>query len=245
MKHFGKSDIGLIRKTNQDSYMIAHNDAQEIIGLVCDGIGGGKAGDVASKLAVTSFCEAFSKARAFSSKNDLVEWVEKQLNLTNDLIFSDSTTDDKLHGMGTTLVGFYSGKAGNIVFNIGDSRAYFLDNKSKIVKLTLDHTLAQELLKNGEISEKEAENHPNKNVLTNALGVMGKIKVDFFSVPQSKGYVLLCTDGLHGLVDQNEIENIIKEPLQTIQAKVKKLIKEANNNGGYDNITAVLFDLGK
>lgn len=245
MKYFGMSDVGMVRRSNQDSYMISYNEANDTLAVVCDGIGGGKSGDVASNLTTRHLCEAFAKVNGFTSIEQAQEWVVKQIRVTNDYVFTKSTTQATLQGMGTTLVGVFIGKLGSFIFNVGDSRGYSINQDLELIQVTKDHTLVEELLQKGEITKEQAKDHPKRHVLTNAIGAMGKIKVDTFKIGSDTKYILLCSDGLHGLVSEKEIQTMIVHNRYTVQTKVKKLIEMANLQGGSDNITIVLIEMGQ
>ncbi len=178
MKYYGITDKGLVRKTNQDNYVIAFNEMGDVFALVCDGIGGGQGGDVASKIAIDYFSEVFSENQGFLDVQSAQTWIRYHVGKANDLIFSKSTTSSNLKGMGTTLVGVLLSKVGRFIVNVGDSRVYCVFENIEFKPITDDHTLVQDLLRNGEITLKEAEFHPKKNVLTNALGVWDHARVD-------------------------------------------------------------------
>lgn len=242
MKIAGRSDIGLIREDNQDNYLITKNVKGDTLIVVCDGIGGAKAGDVASLMATKTIGESFSKIDGFEDAIVGEAWLKKVLNKTNDKIYSATVTSSDYHGMGTTFVGALIIDNEIIVANIGDSRAYILD-QDKLRQITNDHSLVYDLVASGKIKPEDVATHPQRNVLTNALGVVGDLKIDTFKV-ESGDKLLLCTDGLSGYVNDSEIEKIVNTKEKSIDEMLEKLIDKANSVGGYDNVTAVIADLG-
>ncbi len=241
MKCFGLSDIGLLRETNQDSFFYAENEEGELLAIVCDGIGGGKAGDVASQIAVATLKEQFHTKKAYKRDVRNKEWINEAVTKANNAIYEDSLTSRKKIGMGTTLVGAYVNEESTLLFHMGDSRVYGIYDKEMIC-LTEDHNLAADLIKSGEISEEEAIHHPKGKALTNALGIWSQFHVDINKVKQDYEYLLLCSDGLHGYVQENIIKEIIVSETLTLEDKVKSLINASIQAGGFDNITVVLIE---
>ncbi len=242
MKIAGRSDIGLVRANNQDNYLITKNNKGDILALVCDGIGGAKAGDVASLIATRNIGESFSQIDGFLDLSEGETWLKKVLNETNDLIYSTTATTDDYAGMGTTFVGALFINNEIIVANVGDSRAYVLE-KDHLKQVTIDHSLVYELAASGKITVDEIENHPQRNVLTNALGVVGSLRVDTFIVAKGEK-LLLCTDGLSGYVKHADLFKIINNNEIQMDQTLEALITKANSVGGYDNVTIILADLG-
>ena len=244
MKYFGATDKGKIRKTNQDSYVIVTSSANEVLAIVCDGIGGGQAGDVASSIAVGHFSEVFSNNQGFLDAKDAKAWLKKEISAANMKILTLGNEQSNLKGMGTTLTGVLLSNSGTFVINIGDSRTYSFSKKNKrLDQLTMDHNLANDMLMHGEITKEEAKNFPKKNVLTNALGVWESVRMDIDTHSEEIDGFLICSDGLHGYVPKEEIENILFDTSMEHSRKVKKMIKKALDAGGYDNVTVILIDL--
>ena len=244
MKYFGATDKGKIRKTNQDSYVIVTSSANEVLAIVCDGIGGGLAGDVASSIAVGHFSEVFSNNQGFLDAKDAKAWLKKEISAANMKILTLGNEQSNLKGMGTTLTGVLLSNSGTFVINIGDSRTYSFSKKAKrLDQLTMDHNLANDMLMHGEITKEEAKNFPKKNVLTNALGVWESVRMDIDTHSEEIDGFLICSDGLHGYVPKEEIENILFDTSMEPSRKVKKMIKKALDAGGYDNVTVILIDL--
>lgn len=243
MKYFGLTDRGKLRKTNQDSYTIASNRAGDVFAVVCDGIGGGKGGDIASRLAVTHFSMAFSNNEGFKDDQQVRRWLEIEIPAANEEIYRTGQRTPELKGMGTTLTGVMITSVGRFVINVGDSRtyAYYSDDTMKV--LTTDHTLVNDMLRHGELTPEEAKNYPRKNVLTNALGVWEKSRFDIERHDEAVNGFLICSDGLHGYVDEGVIRSIVLNRMMDPALRVRRLYAEAMNAGGFDNITAILIDL--
>ncbi len=249
MKFGGKTDIGAKRRTNQDSYAVFSKSGYTCA-VVCDGMGGAKGGNVASGLAVKTFSSAVKKA--FSEKNpddwgefDIKRLLKSAIDEANLSIFSKATNDSDLEGMGTTLVAVIICLSGTYAVNIGDSRLYIqLDGEMK--QISVDHSFVQYLIEKGEIQPDEAINHPNKNIILRALGISERVEADFFKI-ENYDRLLLCTDGLTNHVRDERIGEIISGEYTTkrpsYKARTEKLIAEANENGGADNITAVLLGI--
>lgn len=242
MKIAGRSDIGLIRTSNQDNYLITKNKKGDTLVVVCDGIGGAKAGDVASLMTTKNIGESFANVDGFENFLKGEEWLRKTLKSTNDKIFAATVMSKDYEGMGTTFVGALIIDDKIVVANVGDSRAYVLDDE-KLKQITVDHSLVNQLVASGEIKIEEIETHPQRNVLTNALGVIGNLRIDTFKVDKGSK-LLLCTDGLSGYVKNETIFKILNDKDISLEQMLEKLIATANKAGGYDNITAIIVDIG-
>mgnify|MGYP003372731136 CR=1 FL=1 len=238
MKAFAKSDIGKARDTNQDYYYIAEEENPLKIYILADGMGGYNGGDIASRLAtvtVKSYIESnFEKIP--KEKEAILKLIENAMEYANMVVYEKSKEDENLQGMGTTLevCVIYNNKV--YIGHIGDSRIYRI-RKEFIRKLTTDHSYVQKLVKDGTISKEEAEHHPKKNMLMKALGCTPYVEPDTMVKGFLKGDILLiCSDGLTNMISQEKIYQII---IENQENAVQKLIEEANNQGGYDNITAI------
>lgn len=240
MKYASLTDIGLHREKNQDSYCAIKNEYGDFLAIVCDGIGGGKAGDVASGETVKFFINEFKKSGPFSSLDDGINFLNKKINKINDEIFKLSNKYNEFKGMGTTLTGVLHTSFGTLCINIGDSRVYGFKNKN-IYHLTKDHTLVNDMLDNGEISYLEAANHPKKHYLVKALGVLSSVEADIYKIEDFE-YLLICSDGLHNVVDETDLIHIVTTKRYVVEKKCSELIKLALVNGGYDNITVIVID---
>lgn len=243
MKCYGITDRGILRKSNQDSYVIAYNEVGDVFAMVCDGIGGGNGGDVASHLAVRHFSEAFAKNKGFDNAEEVQYFVRKEITKCNRRIYETGKLTEALRGMGTTLSGVLICKCGRFVINIGDSRVYAYLKDGTFKQLTTDHTLVQDMIMHGELSVDEAENYPKKNVLTNALGVWSSVRSDIDLHNEAMSGLLICSDGLHGYVEEEKIASIVLDEEIDPCLRVRKLLQAALEAGGYDNVTAILIDL--
>lgn len=231
---------GLIRDNNQDAYGYQSSEWGELV-VVCDGIGGSNGGDVASKMASDLLIQAFTKQNFHDYQDYQVKnWLDEVMKSINDKIFAESLNDEKLYGMGTTLVGYLKLASGDYVFHAGDSRIYGL-YKQDFICLSEDHTLIAKMLKDGEISAKEAINHPKRHVLTNAIGIWDQFQLDIKKIEPDFDYLLLCSDGLHGYVSDMQIKEVMQSSLDLAE-KNKCLLTKALQTGGYDNITIVIVE---
>ncbi|AKP66710.1 Stp1/IreP family PP2C-type Ser/Thr phosphatase [Companilactobacillus ginsenosidimutans] len=233
------TDVGKLRENNQDYVNVFKNQNGVIFGIVADGMGGHRGGDVASDMAVSHLGHTFEETR-IADADDLREWVLKEISKENDRIISVSNQFDDLNGMGTTMVGVFFTKDQMIVVNVGDSRCYIYRG-GKLEQLSVDHSLVHELVETGQISPEEAENHPQKNIITQTLGVSQTVQ------PRIKNFdlfedaiVLLCSDGLTNMVSEASIADVLSRDI-SLDAKCHILIDKANEAGGRDNITALLF----
>jgi serine/threonine protein phosphatase PrpC len=222
------SDIGQVREGNEDSFLV-----EQPLYVVADGMGGHRGGEVASELALETIQSLFLRR-----EGSLVTQVEE----ANRRVFERSQSDRNVAGMGTTLTAALVDGSRVQLAHVGDSRAYlFRDHELTI--LTEDHTLVHRMVIAGEITEEEAEVHPHRSILTRALGVDGRIQVDELAIDVRPGdRILLCTDGLTGMVSEEQIRTILDSMPGDAQGAVERLIAEANRAGGVDNITAVVLD---
>ena len=240
MNYYGKTHVGLKRKDNQDSFLLENHENQ-ILAVVCDGIGGGNAGDVASRMAVSHMKDCFMKMEPCDSDIEVKHWLEKTIQEANDLIFTQSTKNHDQKGMGTTLVGVLQCDKATYIFNVGDSRTYGL-YADDFLCLTEDHSYVAGLLKRGEVSEEEAMNHPNRNVLTNALGIWDNVKIDINKIKNDYVALLVCSDGLHGYVSEDTIRYVLSSTSYSTEEKVDLLIQDALDAGGYDNVSVIILE---
>ena len=244
MKYYGITDRGLARKSNQDSYMVSANHAHDLFLMVCDGIGGARGGDVASRTAVRHISEAFSQTDAFTDEGDLKRWLKTEINAVNRTILEMGTKDERLNGMGTTLAAVILTGCGRFVVNIGDSRVYgYRFENTEFRQLTTDHTLVEDLIRHGELTREEAADYPRKNVLTNALGVWDNIRYDVVLHNEPLDGFLICSDGLHGYVAHEILKSIVFDRDSDPSLRARRLVKQALLAGGYDHISVILLDL--
>jgi protein phosphatase len=230
------SDVGLKRKLNEDCASYLEKEEFKVY-VVADGMGGHNAGEVASEMAVKRIINYIDEKYSSSKINNLLaEAIEK----VNRDIFNYSNTNESLSGMGTTVTASFITKDFVHIANVGDSSCFGI-RKNEIIKITKDHSLVQELVDMGSISEKEAEKHPKKNIITRALGTGSSVCVDIFEL-ENKEYdlYLLCSDGLTNELTKEEILQVIMEEDDYVKI-ANKLVYLANEKGGRDNITVLLF----
>ncbi len=232
MKVIAQSDIGMVRKENQDSFWIHQFDDHTTIAVVCDGMGGARGGQQASTMTV----EAVRKIFLALLQSECIESVFQQaIELSNQYVYRKAYDDPALSGMGTTIVIALVQNDVAYFANVGDSRGYHIKNGS-INQVTKDHSAVQELVDSGHITERQAKLHPNKNIITRAIGIEEEVAFDFYQVEVEPGDVLvLCSDGLSNHVDENEIQFEIAGG--EFDFLPKRLIELANSRGGDDNIT--------
>jgi len=232
------SNVGSLRTVNQDAYLAAtikNIDRISYVFAVADGLGGHRSGEVASKTAVDFIKNNLSRIRNYFDSEEMMSFV-KDINLELKTIGDD---EPARLGMATTLTMCIVDGNQLCICHVGDSRAYSITDE-KIVRLTKDHSLVQILVDEGKITQEEAEIHPQKNVITRALGTDSSVNVDFYRyVIEPDAIYLLCSDGLFNMVSDNNIKAIVLE--NNLEDAAKKLIDLANINGGKDNITVVLF----
>lgn len=245
MEWFGLTDRGRVRPTNQDIYQIeAREDNQTVLLVVCDGMGGANAGNVASRFAAQSFMEA-----ARSALNEALDAQKRQTLLSyalvqaNDTVFSLAGRQPEFRGMGTTLVAALVQGDQATILNVGDSRAYLFDG-TRLHQLTEDHSYVEEMRRQGRITEADARTHPQKNLITRAVGVEPDVDGDLFEARLAPGEILLlCSDGLTGMVEDEKIAQTLKDA-KTLALAGDALLTLALEGGGRDNITVALFTRG-
>ena len=242
MEYYYMTDVGKIRDHNEDSVIITENLNGEVLLIVADGMGGHKAGEVASSIAVSNIGKRFRELSTVGNKEDAINWLKETVKETNIMIYQYTIDHPESEGMGTTLVLALVTKDFLLFGNIGDSSGYVLKN-GKIHKITNDHTLVNMLVKSGELTEEQAKAHPKKNVLMRALGIEKDLEMDIFDVETDVDSVFLCSDGLTNMLNNNQIEKVLNEDL-TIEEKMIKLIYKANNRGGNDNISVAYLEKG-
>jgi protein phosphatase len=226
-----RSDIGRARVRNEDSYLV-----KEPLFAVADGLGGHKGGDVASSLALNTI-----EASATTGQQEDLDHLVEQIRQANHRVLERGETDKDLRGMGTTLTALLTGDGKAHVVHVGDSRAYRLRDGA-LQQLTEDHTLVQRMVREGKLTEDEAARHPQRSVITRALGVEEEIPVDQLTLDVQEGdRVLLCTDGLTSMVGRDRIQEILASEHEP-QGACDRLIDAANRAGGEDNITVIVVD---
>ena len=238
MKLFGKTDIGLVRENNQDAFSFGSFDDGNCWAVVCDGMGGVSGGQVASEICVEKVSEAikrsYRKGITVSSAKNLLTTA---INAANSAVFKEAQENIELKGMGTTVVAVLVLGSIAVVAHVGDSRAYLINDE--INQITKDHSFVQLLIDTGKITEEEAKVHPDRNVITRAVGIehVVDVEIDIVDINDNDN-LLICTDGLNGYVPDADILKIIKE---YGDSSTEKLVKTANNAGGRDNVTVVML----
>ena len=238
MKSYCITDVGQRRVTNQDFVYRSDEPVGNLPNLyiVADGMGGHKAGDYASHYTAETLIESVTE----DEEKNPIKIIRKAIEKANERVLEKSLSDEELAGMGTTVVvatviGHYL-----YVANVGDSRLYLITDK--ITQITKDHSLVEEMVRIGEINREQARNHPDKNIITRAVGIEKKVKIDFFDMRLEKGdLILMCSDGLSNMLEDREIEEIIKKGGELSEI-VDELVERANQNGGKDNIAVILIE---
>lgn len=233
------TDIGKRRENNQDYVSVFKNKADVLFGIVADGMGGHLGGDVASEMVVSQIGHDFLETD-FATIPDLRDWLLTELTSENSRLINVSSKFSDLTGMGTTFVAIMMINNHYLITNIGDSRGYLLRD-GKLMQITEDHSLVNELVKYGKISPEQAKNHPQKNVITRTLGISKDVQPDSTNDTwQQDDLFLLCTDGLTNMVSDEGIEKILTTEDISLDEKAQRLIVQANVNGGLDNISVLL-----
>lgn len=241
MKIVAKTDKGIVRSNNQDAYAVGEFSDEVVWSVVCDGMGGAAGGNIASALAVKVISDKINasyrdKMRDSSIKNML----DSALTAANIEVYDFAEAKPELRGMGTTVVCAIVRDNQAYIAHAGDSRAYIISGNGDITQVTTDHSMVQDLLSRGKITTEEAEHHPNKNIITRAVGVDKSIEIDFDQFDlEDDDTLLLCTDGLSNYVSNSEMVEIMSDGKK--YAFAERLVSKANQNGGGDNITVVII----
>ena len=238
MKTYSITDTGALREMNQDYFFASDDPVGNLPNLyiVADGMGGHKAGDYASRYTTQRMVASVSR----SPGEEPVTILQEAITTANKLLIEEAAEDEAKRGMGTTLVAatILDGKL--YVANIGDSRLYVVG--SKIRQITRDHSYVEEMVRIGELDRADARNHPDKNIITRAVGAEDKVEPDFFTVELQEGeIVLMCSDGLTNMLEDEEIRMIISGARDLVE-KAESLVEAANANGGRDNISVILIE---
>lgn len=235
------TDRGKVRDFNEDSGGFFYNQQNQLLAIIADGMGGHRAGDVASRLAVDLVKIAWESTSYIETPDEAEQWIENILEDINREILNQSEAKDEYKGMGTTAVLAVCSKDFITIGHIGDSRCY-INNDNGFMQLTEDHSLVNELVKTGQISTEDAEHHPRKNIVLKALGTEKNIYADVKSLSWEKGNQLLLTsDGLTDKVSNEELEMFMNSE-KHISIIGEKMIEIANERGGEDNISLILID---
>ena len=240
MKTFSITDTGRLRNSNQDCVFCEENEIGRFpnLFLVADGMGGHQAGDLASRMCVNEIAAQISKMEARTP----VSAFETAIREANTKVYQKSLENVAFSGMGTTLVGAVVEESTAYIVNIGDSRLYLLHET--LQQITVDHSLVEEMVQSGEIQKEDMRTHPNKNIITRALGTDSNVRPDCFEVKVEEGdVILLCSDGLTNMVEDAAIEATLREYRDDMKLAGESLVQQANEAGGRDNISVILVRL--
>jgi PPM family protein phosphatase len=235
------TDKGKVRQHNEDSVGVFVNSHGDYLAVVADGMGGHRAGDVASEMTIDILKEQWNTAGKMETAEQAEQWLKRHITGVNEKVFSYSREHQECEGMGTTIVGAVCTDLFITIANIGDSRGYIF-NESGLQQLTEDHSLVNELVRSGQISKEDAEHHPRKNVLLRALGTESDVSMDIKTIVfEEQDILFLCSDGLSNKVSDKELLDIVSSELP-LDERGQKLIDLANEHGGEDNITLVIVE---
>lgn len=230
--------MGRVRTSNQDCVFCEENAIGSFpnLFLVADGMGGHRAGDTASRMCI----EVVAEVIRTTDKKTPVGVFEQAIDEANRVIYEKSVKHIELSGMGTTLVAVTIIEDTAFLVNIGDSRLYHM--REHLRQITVDHSLVEEMVKSGEIQKDEMRTHPNKNIITRALGTDTRVRPDCFEIEVREGDVLLlCSDGLSNMLEDDRIEKILREHRENVEQAGQELVQQANEAGGKDNISVILI----
>ncbi len=239
LKSFSRTDVGIKRNINQDYIFRSEMPVGQLPNLfiVADGMGGHNAGDFASSFATKRTVEIIEQ----SEEDNPIRIIRRAMEQANDELYLEAKNHEEMQGMGTTFVAATIMEDGYLyVANVGDSRLYLVNDE--IVQITRDHSLVEEMVRAGKLDRDKARLHPDKNIITRAVGVADDLKVDFFDMKLKPGdRILMCTDGLSNMVTEEDILKVIKEN-NGVEDIVNALVERANENGGRDNIAVIYAD---
>lgn len=240
MRIFCETDVGKSREINQDAYVARILEGGAAFAVVCDGMGGANAGNVASAQATKTIYEYVERSFTPSMTNSQIKNLLCSAVMSANLeVYDAASKNEELKGMGTTVVAAIAAGGQCNIVHVGDSRAYVLRG-NELSQITTDHSIVQRMIESGELTADEAKTHPRKNVITRALGVDENLNVDYNELEFfEKDVLLICTDGLSNMVSSEDIAKIVS--VNECDKAVKQLIMAANDGGGSDNITAVLI----
>ena len=243
MQCWGLTDVGCVRKQNQDSYRIEKLDKSTLLCVVCDGMGGAKSGNIASSLAVDVFVEEIRRCWVPKMNSDKIDLALRgAVKLANFTVYDQARQFEEFDGMGTTLVAALVKPTMAILVNVGDSRAYGIDDQG-IRQLTKDHSLVQMMVDRGDLTPEQAKSYPGKNFITRAVGTETTVMSDLYHVDLHKGeFILLCSDGLSNVLDDQEI---LFEVVHGVDKRrcCSRLLDIVKSRGAPDNVTSVLIEI--
>lgn len=242
MQIIAKSEVGNVRKINQDYVVYKSLNNNETIAVLCDGMGGHKAGEVASLMTCEYILNHFENHAPFQNDEDIQSWISEMIVNANKLLMKESSLHEEYEGMGTTVVLCYVKDEDFYISHVGDSRAYYL-NETGLNQLTRDDTLVNALVAYGSITELEAMSHPRKNILLQAVGATEELKISFYKQKFEKGLLLLCSDGLTNSLSDQQITDILTHDFNK-DIVANELVSQSLVHGGYDNISFIILDKG-
>lgn len=240
IQSFSVTDIGRMRNLNQDYVYTTDVQIGNLPNLfiVADGMGGHNAGDFAARLTISTMIETIARLKDVAAEVLL----DKSITAANNEVFRRAGSSEDLDGMGTTVVAATIDDRKLTIANVGDSRLY-LCREGGLRQITRDHSWVEEMVRRGGLKREDARNHPDKNIITRAVGVEEKVRIDFFEITlQEKDLVLMCTDGLTNMLEDETIYGVIMGA-GSLEEKARELVRRANENGGRDNISVILIDL--
>ncbi len=241
MRIFGATDIGTKRQTNQDAFAYTVLSQNTVLSVVCDGMGGANAGNIASNMAVATITEYIKRSFVPNIQSSSVKnLLSSAIDTANSDILDKAQTEPQFSGMGTTAVVTLVIGSTAYIAHVGDSRAYLI-NDDTVEQLTRDHSVVQTLIENGHLTKDEAKNHPERNIITRAIGITQNIECDFTEVSIEKGLLLMCTDGVSNVITEDILINIAQET--SLQELPKTIIDMANSLDSGDNVTACVITL--
>ena len=241
MKAVFMTDRGKVRLHNEDAGGVFVNQDGDRLAIVADGMGGHRAGDVASEMTIAQLKSEWEASKGISTAEEAEQWLKEKITIVNQILFDHATNHPECDGMGTTIVAAIATDRFATLANIGDSRGYIY-NESGFKQVTEDHSLVNELVRSGQISKEDAEHHPRKNVLLRALGTEKMVEMDTKTIMFEEGdIILLCSDGLSNKVSEKEMMTILLNE-DHLEQKADSLISLANNYGGEDNITLAIVE---
>lgn len=240
MQSWGHTDPGCVRPQNQDAFQIIQLDRNTQLLVVCDGMGGAKSGNIASALAVDVFVQEVSRVhKSLMTQEQIEQMLVGAARLANFTVYDQAAQIEEFNGMGTTLVAAYAAGKKVTVLNVGDSRCYKITREG-IGQITTDHSLVEMMIRRGELTQEQARTYPGKNYITRAVGTEPTLECDVFHTRLERGDgLVLCTDGLHGVVDDQEI---LFEVVHGVNKEncCQRLVEIAKTRGAPDNVTVVL-----
>jgi len=240
MTGIGKSDIGKVRTCNEDSVFVINSPigCLQNLYIVADGMGGHKSGEVASSNAVKYFCE-FIENR--NQEGEILDILVEGVGYANKKVYEMSKENEAYSNMGTTFLAASFSHDKIYIAHVGDSRLYIIRN-NEIKQLTTDHTYVMDMVRSGFISKEEAKFHPDRNIITRALGIDGSLSVDgIFNKILHNDIIVMCSDGLYEMIDDNDILNIAEDISLSLEKRAEKMIEYANSLGGKDNVSVILI----